>query len=473
MAKEATDTPVFKQYQIPEGQPQDPSNPIQPSATGLVLQSGEFASPNYVPGISGWKLDSAGNFEAVNGTFTGDVSANSIHAPNQTSANSMHTDSNGNSWWGANVATGYTGANAYILATGAAVFKNVQIGGTTVQYVITNSGIFSYGDNSDGSATCDGSTTVAGMSLGGGNYTLTRDVFFTNLTVNAGVTITMANFRILGNGVLTLNGTLDNSGGTGGKGGTGFFGGSNTGSAGSSGSTPGNGYFPAGPAAGIGGTGTSGQSGGGTGGAGGNITNSIGTVASGVGGMGAGLGSGGVPDGGPGGAVGSWSTVITPLKVGVQLALLVDVKLDGTTIKYGNSSGAGGGGGGLGTNLPSSGAGGGGGGGNGGMTAVYFRSIIIGAAGIIKSNGGIGGAGGDTNNTGHGPAGNGVGGGGGGGNGGVIILVYNSLSNLGSITTTLGVGGAIGTVVDGGITTHAVAGSNGSSGTVYQFQLSL
>lgn len=40
---------------------------------GSVMPTGEFKSPNYVPGIAGWKIDSNGNVEFGNGYFRGDI----------------------------------------------------------------------------------------------------------------------------------------------------------------------------------------------------------------------------------------------------------------------------------------------------------------------------------------------------------------------------------------------------------------
>jgi hypothetical protein len=79
--------------------------------------------------------------------------------------------------------------------------------------LVTGLGV--YGDGSDGSATCDGSATVAGMTRAGSIYTLTRDVYFVNLTVNAGVTIMGAGWRLFVNGTLAMNGHFSVDGGLG------------------------------------------------------------------------------------------------------------------------------------------------------------------------------------------------------------------------------------------------------------------
>jgi hypothetical protein len=53
------------------------------------------------------------------------------------------------------------------------------------------------------------------MSLSGGNYTQTRDCFFTSLTINVGITVFQAGFGIWDNGRLTNNGKVSVEGGPG------------------------------------------------------------------------------------------------------------------------------------------------------------------------------------------------------------------------------------------------------------------
>lgn len=498
MAKLPTDTKEeFEQYQLPENTQND-TLPIVPSASGAVLSTGEFASPNFVSGVSGWKLDAQGNFEGVSGSFSGTVNVSSLNIPNATSANSFHIDSNGNSWWGANVATGYTGANAYILNTGAAVFKNVQIGGTTIQYVITNSGIFSYGDGSDGAATCDGSTSVAGMSLAGSTYTLTRDVYFTTLAVNNSVTVKAAGYRIFcsqsltvgqgSSGVIHFNG---NDGGTGSQGGdavgTGLGGAG--GGGGSIGTALSDGYLKGSLSPGASGSGGKGTGVSGTAATAGNNGSAGTTTANSLGSASVAGGTGGSSGGGAGGSSGSTASVTASnvkLIANWHLATLLDVGSTGTTIKFTSSASAPGSGGGAGgtRNGASESGGGGGGGGSGsasGVFAIYSKVITLNTGSIISGNGGAGGTGGRGGNAWDGGGGDAQGGGGGGGgaggNGGIVILVYNMLTNNGSITATggtKGTGGTFGTGVRGGSNGNAGAdGNNGSAGAIYQFQLSL
>lgn len=87
------------------------------------LSGGSYQSANFVSSTSGWQLT------PTSAEFNVGVAVTSINIPNSTTANSFHTDASGNSWWGTNVATGYTTAPAYILSTGAARFTSIEISG--------------------------------------------------------------------------------------------------------------------------------------------------------------------------------------------------------------------------------------------------------------------------------------------------------------------------------------------------------
>jgi hypothetical protein len=448
------------------------------------------------------------NWDGSNLTVTGNLVVTSINIPDLTTASSFHVDNTGNAWWGSNIASGISSANASITAAGAAIFKNVQIGGSSIQYTITNAGIFSFGDGSDGAGVADGSTALAGASLAGSTYTLTRDVYYTNLTVSTGVTIKPSGYRIFGTGTLTLNGTasITGSGNSGGAGGTGGNApssstGGTAGASGSAGTALADGYLKgsvAGQAGALGAVGrdtnTAAKNSGGTGGVGTAISNSLGSNGS-SGGAG---GTGGTGNfvGGNIGAIGTGGTATASnvkLIANWHLATLLDISSTGSTVKFDNSAGAGsggggaeGGGGGINPNRGASGGGGGGGGGGSGgrIIAIYFRNIAVGASASVVSNGGNGGVGGnagtgleDVGGT-QGAGGSGGGGGGAGGNGGILILVYNTITNSGALTVAGGTGAAGGT--GSAATAHGntgggtgVTGSNGSAGSIYQFQISL
>jgi len=85
--------------------------------------SGDVVIGNYAGGQGALYDSSLDKF-----TFTGALEAGSIHIPDEdTTANSFHTDTGGNSWWGCTQSdwtSDHDNANAYVLNTGVAKFQN-------------------------------------------------------------------------------------------------------------------------------------------------------------------------------------------------------------------------------------------------------------------------------------------------------------------------------------------------------------
>lgn len=259
-----------------------------------------------------------------------------------------------------------------------------------------------FGDGSDGDVTISSNTTV------------TRNMFYRNLTVNSGVTLTLSGVAIWVSGTLTLNGEISNKGGHATAGGHGYGSGappeSTTGVFHVGGSSGGSGI---GGAAGSGLSGGAGRAGslGGAGGAGGT---------------------------GAGGAAGSAAAVNDSLlRTGVWV--WSGIAATGGT-RFGGGTG-GGGGKGDGTYH------GGGGGGGGGVVVVVARTVE--GSGTISAAGGNGSA-----NV------NGNVGGGGGGGGGLVVLQTSSPSHTLTLTVAGGSAGA-------GVGTGA-AGTAGTAGRVIQ-----
>ena len=255
----------------------DPSDIISGSIAGnLEYTGGYIQSGNFVTGSAGWKLSSDGSFEGNSGTFRGTVTVSSIDIGGD-DATSAHIDSSGNFWTGAAIA-GFSTAPARIGNDGAAVFSNVKIGGSSIQFTANDNGLYSFGDGSDGAGVADGSTALAGATLAANVYTLTRDVYYTNLTISTGVTIKPSGYRIFGTGTLTMNGTAiilrngnNGSNGANGSGGVG-------GAGGSGGAALADGYLKGSVAGATGGTGAAGGGGNGNAGSAGTATsNSIGS----------------------------------------------------------------------------------------------------------------------------------------------------------------------------------------------------
>lgn len=383
--------------------------------------------------------------------------------------------------------------------------------GDTIQYTVQDAGIFSFGDGSDGDITYDGSTTILGVVPSSSVYTLDRDIYAENMTVNSGVKIKTNGYRIFCSISLTNNGTIERNGNDGTIGVTAS--GVTGGAGGAGGPALADGYLKGttiGAAGGPGATGSVNNPGGsGSAGVDGTDTGTGGspTRANSIGEDGTDNDAGKAGDGGDaftddanpdlaggtqtnyGGVGGTVAASNVKLIANWHLATLLDISSTGSTVKFNTSADAGGGSGGASGGGGGGAAGGGGGGGGGagsagGILAIYAKVITNGATGIISTTGGQGGGGGVGGDgqamAGGGNAGTGSGGGGqggGGGGGGETILIYNELTNSGSISATGGVGGTGGVagaaMQGGGVGTTGDNGTAGSGGRIRQFQISL
>ena len=267
-----------------------------------------------------------------------------------------------------------------------------------------------FGDGSDGSATLDGTATMAWASRSGSVYTMTRDAYLTSLAISSGVTLVMAataTYRLFCAGTVANAGTISANG------------------ASASGTTQGAGLGSDSLAgSGAGGTPTTGA-----GGAGATAPGAL---------IGAGVASsGGAGSGGAGGGRGGVnSNSVSPLRMTAVLGTGT-VSALGALKQLGGASG-GGAGGGDGTNK------GGGGGAGGGVIGIAAHAVVN--TGTISAAGGAGGTP---------PAGNC--GGGGGGGGGLIWVATLAAWTAG---TTAVAGGAAGTAAGSG--SNGIAGGSGN-----------
>lgn len=260
------------------------------------------------------------------------------------------------------------------------------------------------------------------------NTTMTRDMYYEDLTVNVGATLNTGGYRVFVSDTLTLNGNISyngNSGTTGGLGGLALT--ANTVGGGSAGGTSGN----------------AGSNGGNAGAAAAN------TSMGAIGGSG-GQGGGGVGSGLPGlpGAI----SVVPAANGGTQVFNDIMRAILGRDVTGTRLTGGTGGGGGGGSATGGGGVKGGGGGGGGGVVIVCARTVT--GSGAITANGGAGAAGANGGNQG--------GGGGGGGGGGVVVLVRCAGDAI--LQAQSGAGGAGGTGTSPGF-----AGAGGSLGQTYKF----
>jgi len=290
-------------------------------------------------------------------------------------------------------------------------------------------GLSIFGDGSDGSVTFDGTTTILGMAPSSSVYTLTRDFYFSAVTINNGVQIKTNGFRFFCSGTLTNNGTIQwngnaASGTNGGTGGAGLNNANSSFSAGTGGSS----------------AGTSGATGGtGNGSAGTNASTNFS-----LGGVGGAGGTGATSTAGAGGTLNANVAVNGSIRAAPAAVFAITLG-SGGTIRYIGGTGGGAGGGDA-TNV------GGGGGSGGGLVMVCARTIA--GTGAIQARGGNGGT--VTTST------LGAGGGGGGGGGVVIVISQSVVSGAVTGQTIDANGGTKGT----GLGTTHTDGSNGNAGTV-------
>lgn len=258
-----------------------------------------------------------------------------------------------------------------------------------------------FGDGSDGAVVFDGTTTILGMAPAANVYTLTRDLFVTNMTVNNGVTVKTAGFRIFGTGALltpsqnsATTGIIDNSGNNaaanaaGAALATNTVGGSGAGGAGGAASTAGTAAVA--------------------------LAAATGPVMGGAGGIG-GASTGAAGAGATTANTANLNNARTVHSATTGMAMQSASAASHATLVVQPGNGGGGGGGGTST--------GGGGGSGGGMIVLCFNTIHF--LGSITANGGNGGI-----------SSNGAGGGGGGG--GVIYLTAANFLALGGTITANG-----------------------------------
>jgi len=353
-----------------------------------------------------------------------------------------------------------TADNAFDLGSPSYGIRNIYLDGNLNGGSITNY----FGNGSDGDVVIS-----AGRSL-------SRDMFYNNLTINSGITLNPNGYRIWVKGTLLNNGIIARDG--------------NSASGITGGAALAGGTIAGGAAGGNGGAARSGttNANGADGSAGGASGPSIGSGGA-AGGKGGGIVSfeTGGTGGGPGSSSGeslslvtnyslqSTNQVIPPNSPQTGLANILVAITSGSSSSYSLSvnSGSGGGGSGgyiSGGNSCTSGYGGGGGS-SGGVIEIIANNIINNL--YIHANGGNGANGGDGVGTGINYA-VGEGGGGGGGSGGTIILIYKTYSGTGSVLANGGIRGLFGSyALNGGGFTMITGtnGTNGANGNIYTLQL--
>lgn len=352
-------------------------------------------------------------------------------------------------------ATGSTGA---LLVPPNSLYSSISTGSTTV-VVTLGSGKIDSSYLSSGSAPIGGDGSDGNLTISSGTTTLTRDMYYQNLTVNGTGTLKTASYRVYVSGILTV----DTSGGGGGVNNAGSNGGGAVAAAGgvlgsviSAGTLPAPGLSTAG---GNGLTNATGASGGiSASAAGASLLLSLGVsgATGGTAGNGGGAGLGGTA-----GAASSTSVVIQPRSYTwannlFQLSTATTTVIQRFLASGGSGGGGGGGTGSFGGSQTGYTGAGGAAGGAGGFVWIEATTVSLTGSSAINANGGNGG----NASTSTGTNVSGGGGGGAAGSGGIIILIYQNISGAGTLTVAAGSAGSGSAGTNGG-----GSGANGGSGT--------
>lgn len=340
-----------------------------------------------------------------------------------------------------------TGGTGAVIGSGTSIAQQVSD--------TTHNGYLSSADwntfNNKAMITSFGSGLDGNVTISAGTTTLTKDMYYSNLTINGTGVLSTASFKVFVSGTLDL--TACPSGGII-NGGTAAGNGSGT-TGGSAGASTPSGTTGSASAGGNGGTG--GSSNGGTG----NVAGATVVGGGGRGGVGA---TGGAGSGTTGGGAGGSLPITTAY---TQQAW--NFNLLRATLLAGGGTGGGGGGGGGGDAGANSGGGGGGGGGAAAVIFISARILSRGGSTAASSISITGGAGG---NGAAGVTAAGGGGGGAGGGGGWIYLGYGTLSGSTGTNMLAASGGNGGNGGNGAGAGVGAPGGNGATGgriTVFNF----
>ena len=308
-----------------------------------------------------------------------------------------------------------------------------------------------FGDGSDGDVTISTATT-----------TLSRDMYYNNLTIGSAGGLNPNGYRIFVKGTLSIasGGLIARNGSNGGNGNTGVTGGTDVG--GVAGASLSHGTLFGSYSGAVGGVGENSNGGDATNGGNGSaiyyspVTNA--TACSG------GAGGNGAVGGTAPGAGGTKGTVNTVVSLPTNLINIlnfypseaVSMPASTTIAYYKINSVNGAGGGGEGASSPGYGGSGGGSGSNGGTIYIAANNFVsLGSVTAVGGNGGNGGNGGAANGSG--------GGGGAGGSGGYIFIIYQSSLTVGTTSVAGGSGGSGG--IKNGSGADGNAGTTGLAGT--------
>jgi hypothetical protein len=164
----------------------DANKPVSTAAQTALNLKAPLASPTFTGTVAGITKSMVGLGSVDNTADT----AKPVSTAQQTALDLKESLANK----GAN--SGYMGLDS----TGRAAQTNLPALALALHLIV--------GDGSDGNLVYDGSSTILGMAPAASLYTLTRDIYAGNMTVNTGVKIKTAGFRIFVRGKLANAGTI-------------------------------------------------------------------------------------------------------------------------------------------------------------------------------------------------------------------------------------------------------------------------
>uniref|UniRef100_A0A6M3J4E1 Uncharacterized protein n=1 Tax=viral metagenome TaxID=1070528 RepID=A0A6M3J4E1_9ZZZZ len=130
-----------------------------------------FWAGHATPASAPFYVTEAGNLVATSATISGTITATAIHIPDQdTTANSMHVESDGDTWWGCtqtNFTSDPDNATAYILKDGQAKFQSVfNVTGSSGETVSSDgTNVVATGNLKNQDTFTAGENLVAGQAL--------------------------------------------------------------------------------------------------------------------------------------------------------------------------------------------------------------------------------------------------------------------------------------------------------------------
>lgn len=172
--------------------------------------TGQFDVTNGLVAHSGLTLTSAvgPTFKTIASDPSGSVIEPRGSLRTRTDSSNLYLNQNGGTTWLDLAAVFTSTLNGLAPASGGGTTNFLRADGTWNRpAAYTNLNYPFFGDGLDGSLTFDGTTTILGIVPSANTYVLTHDIAGTTITVNSGVSIRFAGYRMMATTSITNNGT--------------------------------------------------------------------------------------------------------------------------------------------------------------------------------------------------------------------------------------------------------------------------